>query len=134
MFSIEMYPQRAPKGPASTIEPATVLTKAALKAADLLNVPDKYLAEAIGVSPATMSRIRSGESSINPKKKEGELAMLFVRMFRSLDALFGGNLDHSRAWFCAYNNHLGGVPLELVKNIAGFVHVVEYLDAMRAKN
>jgi len=31
------------------------------------------------------------------------------------------------------NKHLSGIPKELLKNIQGLVHVVEYLDAIRGK-
>ena len=42
----------------------------------------------LGVSPSTLSRL--DERPLDPARKEGELAVLFVRLFRSLDALLGG--------------------------------------------
>ncbi len=108
-------------------------TKALLRAGMLLGVPRAILARVIGLSAPTMSRIATGGRAIDPKAKEGQLALLFLRRFRSLDALFGGNHEQSRAWLHAFNHHLAGKPLELVQTPQGLVHVVDYLDAMRGQ-
>lgn len=110
-----------------------VLTKACLRAADFLAIPRKALAEIIGISEATLSRMYQGQSFISLQSKEGETASLLVRIYRSLDSLFGGKPELCAKWLHASNDHLGGIPLELVKKIQGLVHVAGYLDAMRAK-
>ncbi len=112
---------------------ALVLTKATLRAAALLHVKDGELSRILGVSPASLSRLHR-DRTIEPTSKEGELAILFVRMVRSLDAVTSGNENAARAWFRAENRHLRGVPADLVRTTLGLVHVLEYLDAMRAKN
>ena len=79
-----------------------------------------------------MSRVRNRKRGPIPLgTKEGELALLFLRVFRSLDALVGGNAAHAKAWLRAENRHVGGVPLRRMKKIEGLVDVAEYLDAMR---
>ena len=108
-----------------------VLTRSARRAAELLALTQKDLAQIIGVSPATVSRLP--HRPLDPVAKEGELAILFVRMFRSLDALVGGNVDSARKWLHAENHHLRGVPARLIQTVTGLVDVVEYLDAMRGK-
>ena len=65
--------------------------------------------------------------------KEGELALVFLRVYRSLDALVGGDDEKARRWLGAPNAHLHGVPLQLMRRVDGLVHVAEYLDAMRGK-
>ena len=72
-------------------EPAQVLTKAALRAADILEVPQRTLADIIGVSASTVSRAAHGGAPVDPDSKAGELARLWVRVFRSLDAIVGSN-------------------------------------------
>ncbi|HEY0840602.1 MAG TPA: antitoxin Xre/MbcA/ParS toxin-binding domain-containing protein, partial [Vulgatibacter sp.] len=120
--------------PIPRIEAETVvLTKAILRAADKLGVSRKELARIVGTSPATLSRVVSGSSAFRPETKEGELGILFVRIFRSLDAILGGAEESSRAWLHSHNNHLQGVPLELIQSVRGLVGVAEYLDAMRGK-
>jgi hypothetical protein len=113
-------------------EAAAVLTKAALNAAALLGVSSAHLATIIGVSAASVSRLHSAQRSISPASKEGELALTFLRLYRSLGALLG-NTAACRDWFHSENSHLGGVPAELVQRVEGLVHVTEYLDAMRGK-
>jgi transcriptional regulator with XRE-family HTH domain len=117
---------------AAGVAPAQVLTKATLRAAARLGVPDAVLARVVGVSASSVSRLRSGRA-IAPGEKEGELALLFLRLYRSLDALLGGDAESCRRWLHARNAHVGGVPADLIQTIPGLVHVTEYLDAMRGK-
>jgi hypothetical protein len=111
--------------------PGIVLSRAVVRAGDLLGLTQKQLAQILGVSAASVSRLP--ERAIDPESKEGELAVLLLRMFRSLDALLGGDAQKCRAWFHAENHHLKGVPSELVTRVPGLVRVIEYLDAMRGK-
>ena len=108
-----------------------IVTKAVLRAADLLGVSGSELAGILGVSGATISRL--SERKIKRVKKEADLALLFLRMFRSLDALVGGNEQAARDWFRSHNHHLNGIPAELVQRPDGLVHVVDYLEAFRGK-
>jgi uncharacterized protein (DUF2384 family) len=108
-----------------------VVTKAVRRVADALGVSQRELSRILGVSEATVSRFASGKL-LDVDRKEGELALLFVRVFRSLDALVGSEAK-ARAWFHADNHHLGGVPAERVRTVEGLVHVAEYLDAMRGQ-
>jgi len=93
----------------------------------------KELGRTIGVSPASISRLASGKGPLDPKDKSGELALLLVRIFRSLDALVGGDEAKARAWFQAQNDHVSGIPAERVLSAEGLVHVAQYLDAVRGK-
>lgn len=111
---------------------SAVLTKAALNAASRLGVSSGHFAAVIGVSAASVSRMNSAERGIDPETKEGELALNFLRMYRSLSALLG-DTESCKAWLHSENVHLGGVPAELIRRIEGLVHVTEYLDAMRGK-
>jgi transcriptional regulator with XRE-family HTH domain len=117
---------------ASGVDPARVLTKATLRAAARLGLPDAALARVIGVSGSSVSRMRSGRT-IDPAQKEGELALLFLRLYRSLDALLGGDEERCRRWLHAPNVHVGGTPAELIQTVNGLVGVTQYLDAMRGK-
>jgi uncharacterized protein (DUF2384 family) len=108
-----------------------VVTKAVLRAAALLGVPNKTLARTIGVSEATVSRM-SGAYLLTPGDKPFELAVLFVRLYRALDALVDGDEAAARAWLRSPNAALGDAPLVLIQTIPGLVHTLAYLDARRA--
>ena len=113
-------------------EPAAVLAKATLAAADRLGLRNRQLAAIIGSSEASVSRLQNGRA-LEPDSKEGELALMFVRLYRSLDALVGGDDVKARAWLAAPNDHLGGVPADRLRTVEGLVDVVQYLDAMRGR-
>lgn len=117
---------------ASSPSPGAVLTKATLRAARLLGLTDAALGNVLGVSAASVSRLGAGTREIAPSQTEGQLALLFVRMYRSLDALLGDS-ESCRRWLHAENAHLGGIPAELIRTVEGLVHVTKYLDAMRGK-
>lgn len=89
------------------------------------------MATAIGVSEASVSRFRRGQAQLKPESKEGELGLLLLRVFRSLDALVGGDAGQLRSWMHAEHRHLAGTPVALIQRVEGLVRVVEYLDAMR---
>jgi uncharacterized protein (DUF2384 family) len=115
-------------------DPAVVLTKAALRAADILEVPQRTLADIIGVSASTISRAASARAPIDPASKAGELARLWVRVFRSLDAIVGSNDAAARAWLASANAAFGGAkPLDRLRSAEGLIHVLHYLDSARAR-
>ena len=58
--------------------------KAALRAASQLGMTNKAFANVVGLSEATISRMRSKEYELHPDQKSYELAVLFVRLYRSL--------------------------------------------------
>ncbi len=113
-------------------DPAEVVAKAALSASERLGLTNRHLAAVIGSSEASVSRMQRGRG-VDPDSKEGELALMFVRLFRSLDALVGGDETKARAWMHAINDHVGGVPADRIRTVEGLVDVVQYLDAMRGR-
>ena len=117
---------------AAVPQPAPVLAKAAINAARRLDLRNKQLAEIIGTSEAFVSRLKSGKG-IDPQRTEGQLALLFLRLYRSLDALVGGDDAKARAWLHAQNEHVRGIPAERIRTVEGLVDVVQYLDAMRGR-
>jgi len=110
---------------------SAVLSKALERAAERLGFTAREVAGVLGVSPSSVSRLFHGTRTIDPETKEGELALLFLRVFRSLDGLLGGDGEQSRRWLRAHNHHLAGVPADLLQTAQGLVRVADYLDALR---
>jgi len=109
------------------------LTKATVRAAQLLDLTQADLAPILGVSESTVSRMARGEYELSPEQKAWELAALFVRVFRSLDALVGSNPTQAHAWLNSENTALGSVPRTLITRTEGLVRVLQYLDAARGR-
>jgi Antitoxin Xre/MbcA/ParS C-terminal toxin-binding domain/Antitoxin Xre-like helix-turn-helix domain len=116
----------------AAVSGGAVVTKAALRAAGRLGVSNKTLAGIIGLSEASVSRMGSGTFTLTPGDKTFELAVLFVRLFRALDAIVDGDEAVAHAWLRNENAALGGRPLTLIQSVPGLVHAVAYLDSRRA--
>ncbi len=117
---------------ATPSQAGVVVTKAVLRAADRLSVTARILAATIGVSEATVSRMKRGEYGLEPGTKPFELAVLFVRLFRSLDAITGGDEKVAASWLANPNTALDARPIEKLQTVSGLVDVIAYLDARRA--
>ena len=111
-------------------EAAAVLSKAVARAAERLDVSKSLLAKVLGVSPPTITRLYSGSYLLDQNRKEWDFALLFVRVFRSLDSIVGDE-STARKWLTSENRGLNAKPIELIRNTEGLVRVVQYLDASR---
>jgi hypothetical protein len=109
---------------------SAVVTKAVQRASGALGLNQRELGQVLGISEAKVSRL-GRETLLDEQKKEFELAVLLLRLYRSLDALVGGSEEKTRDWLHAHNHYFNDKPVNLIKKIEGLNHVVHYLDAMR---
>jgi hypothetical protein len=124
---------QTPRPVASRPAEAAVVTKGVLRAAERLELSNRVVAAVLGLSEATVSRMGSGAYQVEPGSKPYELAVLFLRLFRSLDAIVGGDAAVARAWLQNDNTALRAAPITLIESVAGLVNVVAYLDDRRAR-
>lgn len=110
--------------------PGRVVAKAVVNAARELGLSQRELAGILGVSESTVSRMNGGGHDLAGKPLD--LALYLIRIFRSLDAVAGGEAATVRGWIKAANADLHGVPKDLMRTPAGLVDVMNYLDAARA--
>ncbi|MET0632608.1 MAG: MbcA/ParS/Xre antitoxin family protein [Xanthobacteraceae bacterium] len=124
-------------GKASPVVDAAIaeraLTKATIRAADKLELTNRTLGVIIGLSEPSISRMKRGDFKLERGQKSFELSVLFVRLYRSLDAIVSGDEQVAKAWLRNNNTALRGVPAELIQSISGLVNVIQYLDTRRAK-
>lgn len=118
----------------SNEEKKLVLRKALLRMAERLTLSRRELSTILGLSEASLSRLYDGKRFIEPTSKEGELAAMLLRLYRSLDALFGGNEKQCQLWLRNENEHLNATPVQLIQTIQGLIVTISYLDAMRGRN
>lgn len=111
---------------------AEVLAKAVRNAAERLQISQAQLGRILGLSKASISRMGQGAFPLLPQSKPGELGLLLVRLYRSLDSIVGTDTA-ARAWLGGDNRALNARPLDLLQSVAGLVRVVDYLDAERAR-
>jgi len=113
---------------------AAVLSKAVLRAAEQLDLRQTRLAKILGLSTATASRLTAGDWLLPEDSKTWELATAFVRVYRSLAAITGGEVQAMRAWLHSRNDALGDEPAHMIVTTEGLIHVLHYLDAARGRN
>jgi hypothetical protein len=113
---------------ASRPDSSVVLAEALINAGRTLGMNQTDLGRVIGKDRSAISR-----GQIDPQSKAGELALLLIRIYRSLFVLVGGEADAMQHWMHTENRHTGGVPAKQVTTIQGLMQVLEYLDAMRGR-
>jgi hypothetical protein len=112
--------------------PDAVLAKAVLRAADQLGLRQAGLADVLGMHRTAISRMKTAQS-LDPASKQGELALLLVRLARALYALTGGDAEWIRHFMHTSNRITGGIPAEQIATIQGLMTVLRFVDAMRGK-
>ena len=106
-----------------------IVMKAYANAYKALGMSDTQGAKILGVGRSTLLR----KEAFDKTSKQSELQLLFIRLYRSLFALFGGDLSTMKHWFDHNNKHLRGIPKELCFTISRLVNVNAYLDGLRGK-
>ena len=126
MAVVDLVPPATPA--AASLTDSQLLLQAVMRAADELELSRAALARLLGKDRSTLNRSKG----IDPSSKTGELALLLIRLYRSLSVLVGNDRLQLRHWFQTANRHSRGVPAEQVQRTEGLVEIVQYLDAMRA--
>ncbi len=115
-----------------TPDQSRVLAEATLNAASFLGLTTEVLGNILGRDRTSISRLKK-VPVLDPESKTGELALLFIRVYRGLFAILGGNQNAMRAWLQQPNLALHGTPSRLITSVSGLSSTVQYIDAMRGK-
>lgn len=110
-----------------------ILTIAIARVADFWGLTNAKLGAVLGVSPATISRLRSGKAELDPSSKSFEAGQFLLRLFRSLDALLSSDDLAARAWLATPNLDLDARPIDLIDSFKGLLMVCDYVDGHRAR-
>ena len=110
------------------VDDKVLLGKALFKAADALGISKTDVAGIVG-------RDRSGitRDGIDPKSKSGELALIFIRIYRGLYARLDGDPANMKHWIHAENTYFAKSPRKALDSCQGLVDVAMYIDGMRGK-
>jgi uncharacterized protein (DUF2384 family) len=110
-----------------------LLTSAISKIAAFWGLSNVKLSSVLGLSEATISRLRSGKTFLDPASKSFEAGQFLLRLFRSLDALMGSDDDAAKSWLASHNLDLEARPIDLIDSFKGLLTVCDYVDAHRAR-
>lgn len=114
------------------VDPKAVLSKALLNAADQLGLKQMQLASVIGVHRNAISRLKTN-LDLDPATKQGELALLLIRVYRALYALSGADAAWIHHFMNSPNEVTKGVPIEQIQSVNGLFTVLNFVDAIRGK-
>ncbi|MEM8632105.1 MAG: antitoxin Xre/MbcA/ParS toxin-binding domain-containing protein [Pseudomonadota bacterium] len=107
-----------------------LIGKAVIRAGQFLGLKQAEVAQIIGLSAPQVSKIKDGKAPVTGKA--AELSLYLIRVFRSLDAITGGDSAVVKAWMRNDNDAVGEPPARALQTAAGLVGVMTYLDAARA--
>ena len=117
----------------SQADDGRVLTDAVARIAQFWGLTNAKLGAVLGLSPATISRLRSGKTELDPATKSFEAGQYLLRLFRSLDALLGSDDLAAQSWLATSNLDLDAPPIDLIDSFKGLMTVCDYVDAHRAR-
>lgn len=115
-------------------EARRALSQSTIRAAELLHLNQAALAQILGVSVASVIRMHEHEWALEPETKPWNHAVLFIRLFRTLQTLVGERDDIARAWLHTLNRDLGDVPAKMIRRTEGLGLVVQYVNAASGRN
>ncbi|MFW6732700.1 MAG: MbcA/ParS/Xre antitoxin family protein [Synechococcus sp.] len=104
---------------------AQLVAEACSRAAQVLGLSSKELSEVLSTHQPN-----ADGKDLDPQTREGQLALLFLRVYRSLHGLCGGDQSLMRHWIEQPNRHLGEQsPRLLLARLDGLNCVADYLDS-----
>jgi hypothetical protein len=110
-----------------------VLGKAVLRAAAMLGIEPARLAQVLGISTSSISRLSRGEYLLKKTQKSWELAVLVVRLHQALETIMAGDEIAMRSWMWNPNTALHATTVEHIATVQGLVDVVAYVESSRSR-
>jgi hypothetical protein len=112
---------------------AGTLSAAVTQIADFWGLSNAKLGAILGLSSATVSRLRAGSTMLDPASKSFEAGQFLLRLFRGLDALVGSDDAAAKGWLDTQNIDLGIKPIERIDTMRGLIEVCDYVYFYRAR-
>ncbi len=114
---------------------SSIIAKSLENTSKLYSIPQSEIARVLHMSNSAFSKAKKQNSNtFSPETTTGELALYFIKIIRSLDAIYGGNEPICKKWLTNSNDDFdGNKPLDLMKSVKGLVLVMNYLDYYRGR-
>jgi|TARA_A100001391_G_scaffold205463_1_gene207441 transcriptional regulator with XRE-family HTH domain len=116
--------------PAQALSAPHVLATALLNAGTQLNLNHSELAAVLGLHRSAISRLKQNRQ-LKPDSKQGELALMLIRIHQALHALNDGNLPWMQHFMHSPNHLTGQVPAHQIQNIEGLFKVMLCVEALQ---
>lgn len=117
----------------ATPDKAATLSSALARIAEFWGLSNAKLGAILGLSAPTISRMKRGETALDPASKSFEAGQFLVRLFRNLDAMLGSDDAAAKRWLDTPNLDLGARPIDEIETMRGLIAVCDYVDFHRAR-
>ena len=117
----------------STPDKGSTLSSAISRIAGFWGLSNAKLGAILGLSAPTVSRMKRGETALDPASKSFEAGQFLVRLFRSLDAMLGSDDGAAKRWLETPNLDLEAKPIDQIETMRGLIAVCDYVDFYRAR-
>lgn len=101
-----------------------LLAKAVLNTAKKLSLDIDQLTRVLGIDNTPTLQL----TALDPDSKQGERAIIWIRIFRLLYELNGGDMQWIRLYMNSQNHLTGGIPLQQIQQENGLIKVLESLE------
>ncbi len=117
--------------PSKQVNDNQLVANSLAQAAKFMEITNIELAKMMGISASAFSR--AIQKGFSPQSLKGQVALMIIRVYRSLSALSGQNHGFMTHFLRTKNTYFNQAPLETMDTLEGLVMVNHYLDAMRGK-
>jgi|GEM_PF-812108 len=117
--------------PSKQINDDQLVADSLAQAAKFMEITHVELANMMGISASAFSR--AIQKGFTPQSLKGQVALMVIRIYRSLSALSGRNHEFMTHFLRTKNKYFDQTPLQTMATLEGLVVVNQYLDAMRGK-
>lgn len=107
-----------------------ILAKAVLSAAERLGLNKEQIAVILQLDSSTLSKT---ELELDPDSEQDEHALLLIRIYISLYALTGENIDWIQHFMKTINHGTGGIPMQQIYSPSELATVLKFVEAMQEK-
>lgn len=111
-----------------------ILSAAIVQLAESWSIGSEQLASILGLPLASAIELIQGRYKLDTSGPGYKAALLLIRLFGSLDVIFGGDDPAPARWLSTFNLDLGAAPMDRMASLEGLAAVCDYLDGQRARS
>lgn len=101
-----------------------IVSRSVIKAGLQMGLTGAQLARVLGLSAATVSRMRSGKHLLVYNSKPYELAILLLRVHHGLLSITKGDTQAMKTWMKTENTAIGDIPAHKILRVQGLIAVL----------
>lgn len=111
-------------------EDAALVSKAILRAAAHLGLPDPVLATILGLPASGVEQARESQTPVIQDWLTLERAAPVIRLSRALDQGLGGDAEAIESWVSSHNTAFGERPINILQTAGGPQKVLDHVQGL----